>query len=254
MFLVRFDDICPTMNWGIWDQIETVLRDLRIKPILAVIPDNRDPTFKYCDERTDFWDRVRQWQKWGWAIGIHGHQHLYVTADAGILGGSPRSEFAGLGYEEQKRKLERAIAIFRREKIESRLWIAPSHSFDETTLQVLKELGITIISDGLSSRPYVDLKGLTWVPVQISKFRRIYSFCTWTVCLHHNKWAQNQLNQFRHDVTRFCADITSLDDVLSMYGGRSYSLTDTAFKYAYKYALHARRIQRRFMASRGIVE
>lgn len=246
MFLVRFDDICPTMNWDMWDQIETILCDLDIKPILAVIPDNKDKTFEYCQERFDFWDRVRQWQEWNWAIGLHGHQHLYVTKDAGILGPNPYSEFSGLLYEEQKNKLERATAIFRREKIESRLWIAPAHSFDEITLQILKELNITIISDGISFKPYIDLRGLLWVPVQVARIRGIYSFGTWTVCFHHNTWTQQELNRFQQDVTRFRQNISSLDDVLTIYGGRSYSLTDVAFRYVYRYARCIRQIQQKF--------
>jgi hypothetical protein len=249
MFLVRFDDVCPTMNWEIWDQIEPVLRKFNIKPILAVIPDNRDETFHYCEARTDFWDRVRQWQEWNWAIGIHGFQHVYVTEDAGILGRAPYSEFAGLGYKEQKNKLEKAIAIFRREKIESRLWIAPAHTFDETTLQILKELDVKTISDGISFRPYIDPNGLTWVPVQVARFRSIYSFCICTVCLHHNQWTWRELNRFRHDIARFLPHIKSLDDVLSRYGERRHSFTDVAFKQAYKYALCARQVQHRLVAS-----
>lgn len=243
MFLVRFDDICPTMNWDIWDQIESILCDLDIKPILAVIPDNRDQEFKYCDERDNFWDCVRRWQALGWSIGLHGYQHLYVTTNAGLLNWSSFSEFSGLKYEQQKSKLEKAIAIFRHERIEPRIWVAPAHSFDETTLRVLKELGIKIISDGFSFQPYLDLEKLFWIPVQVSRFRSICSFGTWTVCLHHNTWTQKELNRFRHDVTRFRKKITNLDDVLVRHGGRSYSFADLIFKHAYRYALRARRIQ-----------
>ncbi len=42
-YLIRFDDICPTMNWTIWEQVEQVLRTYHVQPILAVVPDNQDP-------------------------------------------------------------------------------------------------------------------------------------------------------------------------------------------------------------------
>ena len=42
-YLLRFDDLCPTMNWGMWDRIEELLVKASIRPIVAVIPDNRDP-------------------------------------------------------------------------------------------------------------------------------------------------------------------------------------------------------------------
>ena len=42
-YLLRFDDLCPTMNWKIWSEIEAVLLERRLKPVLAVVPDNQDP-------------------------------------------------------------------------------------------------------------------------------------------------------------------------------------------------------------------
>ena len=43
----------------------------------------------------DFWARVRGWQARGWAIGLHGYQHRYVTHDGGLVPLNQRSEFAG---------------------------------------------------------------------------------------------------------------------------------------------------------------
>src|SRR5260370_42375028 len=50
----------------------------RLKPILAVVPDNQDPMLKVDAPVADFWDRVRQWQARGWTIALHGYQHRYV--------------------------------------------------------------------------------------------------------------------------------------------------------------------------------
>ena len=41
-FILRFDDLCPTLNWKIWNPIEEFLVEAGIKPILAVVPENRD--------------------------------------------------------------------------------------------------------------------------------------------------------------------------------------------------------------------
>ena len=95
-YLVRFDDICPTMNWSVWTQIEAELRQRNIKPILAVVPDNQDAKLRVDSPRSDFWDCVRGWQALGWTIGLHGYQHRYVTQQSGIVGLNARSEFAGL--------------------------------------------------------------------------------------------------------------------------------------------------------------
>ena len=77
--LLRFDDICPTMNWGTWDAGRGPDGPLGLRPILAVVPDNRDPKLVAGPPRADFWERVRGWQARGWTIALHGYQHLYVT-------------------------------------------------------------------------------------------------------------------------------------------------------------------------------
>ena len=92
-----------------WDRIAAVLDELAIQPIVAIVPDNRDPSLNVAPPREDFWERVRGWQAAGWFIALHGHQHLYETRDAGLMGINPFSEFAGLPYETQKLKLVSAI-------------------------------------------------------------------------------------------------------------------------------------------------
>ena len=85
-YLVRFDDICPTMDWESWDKVEKVLISEGIRPILAVVPDNRDENLIFGKENEHFWSKVRTWKKMGWSIAIHGYQHLYQTNDPGLLG------------------------------------------------------------------------------------------------------------------------------------------------------------------------
>ena len=70
-YLVRFDDLCPTMNWANWRVLEAMLLQAGISPILAVVPDNRDPKLVAGPPAPDFWDHVRAWQARGWAIGLH---------------------------------------------------------------------------------------------------------------------------------------------------------------------------------------
>src|SRR6266496_2489037 len=124
-YLIRFDDICPTMNWKLWSQIEAVLLDLEIRPILAVVPDNQDKKLMVAPPRGQFWEQVREWQTRGWTIGLHGYQHLYVNRESGILGFAQKSEFAGVPANQQEDKLRRAIEIFARESVMPEIWIAP---------------------------------------------------------------------------------------------------------------------------------
>jgi len=155
------------MNWTIWSRIDEILTIRRIKPILAVIPDNRNPAFFIEKGYQSFWDYIRERQRHGWSIGMHGYQHLYVTRCSGILRLNPFSEFAGLPEEEREAKISKAIEVFKANDVRPELWVAPAHSFDEVTIKVLKKYGIGVISDDFSLYPYVDDNGMLWIPQQL---------------------------------------------------------------------------------------
>jgi predicted deacetylase len=212
-YLLRFDDICPTMNWKVWAEIETVLVQRRLKPLLAVVPDNQDPGLQVDPPAGDFWDRVRAWQDRGWTIALHGFQHRYVSRNAGLVAVRKKSEFAGLPTEQQREKLRRGMEILERERITSRVWIAPGNAFDAATVALLPDFGIRVISAGHFQFPYVSPGGMTWVPQQLYYFRPAPAG-VWTVCYHHNQWDGSQPRKFREDVDHYGANIVSLDTVL----------------------------------------
>jgi predicted deacetylase len=218
-YLLRFDDICPTMNWKVWAEIESVLVERQLKPLLAVVPDNRDPVLEVDSPAEDFWDRVRGWQDRGWTIALHGYQHRYLTRNAGMVAVRKKSEFAGLLAEAQREKLQCGVEILKRERITPRVWIAPGNTFDATTAALLPEFGIRIICDGYFRFPYnctlSDGAGgqVTWVPQQLHYFRPAPAG-VWTVCYHHNSWSASQTRKFRQDVHEYGASIASLEEVL----------------------------------------
>lgn len=218
-YLLRFDDICPTMNWEMWSEIEALLIEHQVKPLLAVVPDNQDPTLKVGPPVADFWQRVRNWQARGWTIALHGYQHLYVSRCAGIVAVRKKSEFAGLSAAEQEEKLRRGLEIFEREGVETRVWIAPGHSFDAVTVSLLPKFGIQIISDGYFRYPYATCEGLIWVPMQTYGLRPAPAG-VWTVCFHHNHWTDSDLRKLRGDVERFRGNLWSIEDALSRYRNR----------------------------------
>src|SRR5436190_1480178 len=212
-YLLRFDDICPTMNWRVWAEIETVLVRHQLKPILAVVPDNRDPGLQVDTPVRDFWDRVRAWQDRGWAIALHGFQHRYVTRNAGLVAVRKKSEFAGLRADVQREKLRRGVEIFERERITPRVWIAPGNSFDAVTVALLPEFGIRVISGGYFRRPYIGPGRMAWLPQQMYYFRAAPAG-VWTVCYHHNQWHASRSGRFREEMDRYAASIVSLETVL----------------------------------------
>lgn len=239
-YIIRFDDICPTMNWDIWRKIEKILIQQRVDPILAVVPDNKDSDLMVGEAYSGFWDTVRSWQARGWTIGIHGYQHRYVTDRAGLIGINNRSEFAGLGEQEQEAKLTTAMAIFQREEIAPEVWVAPGHSFDAITLRVLKKFGLNVVSDGLYLSPNIDVNGITYVPQQLWRFRPM-PLGLWTVCYHHNDWNDGDIDRFASDVERYQQHVTSLRIVLKkLYRARNRNLSDAVFSRVCLWVLQTR--------------
>lgn len=70
--LIRFDDICPTMNFEQFHLAETMMDKYQIKPLVGVVPDCRDSDLLISDGKNDFWDYVLALQKKGYTIAMHG--------------------------------------------------------------------------------------------------------------------------------------------------------------------------------------
>jgi predicted deacetylase len=225
-YLVRFDDICPTMDWRVWDRIERILVAQQIKPLLAVVPDNQDPHLVVGPPLPDFWRRVHDWQGRGWAIALHGFQHRYVNENAGMLKITRRSEFAGLSRDEQEFKLRAGVKKFTEQGIVAKAWIAPSHSFDRVTVELLPQVGLRVISDGLSVLPFASKNGVTWVPQQMWERFQPRARGVWTVCCHHNNWNEARLEHFCQQVIDFRQNITTLDEVVSRWPARVPDVRD----------------------------
>jgi predicted deacetylase len=238
-FLLRFDDICPTINWVVWQKLEEVMTSEGVCPILSVIPDNQDPNLHEDSPNEAFWERVRRWQARGWTIGLHGYQHRYVTKDPGIVGLKHYSEFAGVPIAEQRTKLQQGTEIFKREGIRADVWVAPAHSFDRNTIQVLTELGIRTISDGLALYPHRDSQNIMWVPQQLWRFREV-PFGVWTICIHSKDDLYLDAEHFRRCIQQYKSAMTSLPEVVQMYSQRKHTLIDGLFGNVWHFAIRAK--------------
>lgn len=236
-FIIRFDDFCPTMNWIIWEQIESILEKYKVRPIVAIVPDNQDNHLRVAEANPDFWNRVRKWQSQGWTIGLHGWQHCYTTLDAGLVGIKGYSEFAGLPLVIQEKKIRDGLDIFSAQQVRADLWVAPGHSFDQNTLQALRRNGINIVSDGYFLTP-VCWQEMIWLPQQLWRFRDM-PFGTWTICYHHNTWGQRELIKFENDIKSFQTKIISADEALLEV--HPYTLTDYLVSYLWLLAIRAKR-------------
>ena len=213
-YLLRMDDACPTMDSRKWQMLEDLFDKLGIKPVVAVVPDNQDPELQYDRPNPKFWDKVRSWQAKGWTIAMHGYQHvMHHTTSKLILPFYQRSEFAGLTYEEQATKIQRARRTFEAQGVEPTVWIAPAHCFDRLTLEAIRaETPIRIISDGIARNPYVE-DGFFWIPQQLWGLTEKHDGL-WTVCLHPNTMSDPQIAMLRKSLAdSFLGRVVSLNDV-----------------------------------------
>jgi predicted deacetylase len=185
-YLIRLDDACPTMDKQKWQRMEEILDQFHIKPLVGIIPDNHDPDLMINDYDPLFWNKVRAWQKKGWAIAMHGYDHVYLTEQGGINPIHKHSEFAGLDLEQQRGKIKLGIKKMQSEEVYPRCFFAPSHTFDLNTLEALRlESNIEIISDTFARFPY-KMFGFIFIPQQFGAFRVIKFGGIWTFCLHPN--------------------------------------------------------------------
>lgn len=213
-YLLRVDDACHGMDRHRWGAIEALFDRLNIKPLVAVVPDNLDSDLDIDDPDPQFWQKVRCWQEKGWTIAMHGYQHILRKTDAKmILPFYGHSEFAGLNFEEQSKKIRNSWKVFLENGIHPTVWIAPAHCFDWTTVAALKaETSIRMISDGIARDIYVEQE-FHWLPQQLWNLQE-KSSGLWTVCLHPNSMTEEDISGLGRKIEEsYSSRIVGLDDV-----------------------------------------
>lgn len=161
---IRIDDITPDMDWERFHTFKEILDKLDIKPLIGVVPDNRDDNLHRAEAYDDFWEYVRELQDSGWCIALHGYQHIYTTLKGGLFPLNRFSEFAGIPLPRQRMMIQEGTEILKRHGISTDIFMAPAHSYDRNTLKALKEFGYNKITDGFGKSPY-RWQGLTFYPI-----------------------------------------------------------------------------------------
>lgn len=154
--MLRLDDACPTMNALKWDKMERLLNKYQIKPIVGIIPDNKDEAFDFPFDNT-FWNKCLRWQENGWVIAQHGlHHKLRHHRAKGYfqLAVEHTTEFAGDPFAKQREMLLEGKEILESHGIHPVCFFAPCHTFDKTTVDAVKDIGYRFISDGYAFHAY----------------------------------------------------------------------------------------------------
>ena len=208
--IVRFDDICPNINWEVFLYIKNKLQDLGIRSLLGVIPDNKDKSLLDYEYKENFFDLVNNFKNYGDTIAQHGTHHEYTTNSAGILNINKRSEFAGHDFNYQYNLIKKGMEILERNNCSQKVFMAPSHSFDENTLIVLSKLGFKSISDGYGFFPYKKM-GIDFVP-QISSRPFNTGFGLATLCIHSNNINEREIKKLIEFLSFYRSRIISFEE------------------------------------------
>ena len=194
---VRMDDITPDMDWERFLAFKEILDAAGIRPLIGVVPDNKDENLHRAKAAGDFWEYIKDLQESGWSIALHGWQHIYTTKKGGLFPLNRFSEFAGVPYEKQKEMLANGTEILRQHGIVTDIFMAPAHSYDKNTLLALKELGYTRMTDGFGKKPY-RWKGLTFYPISFMMSRSLKKKRGYTtMVIHANEIDEEGMARYR---------------------------------------------------------
>ena len=218
--IIRMDDITPDMDWAKFERIRGILDKYNIKPLIGVVPDCRDELLHFNEPRDDFFEVIKGLMDNGWEVAQHGTYHVYETEDTGLLDINPFSEFAGLPYESQLEKIKTGQDILSGKGINTQIFMAPGHTYDENTLDALKALGFTALTDGLYDKPYIR-NGIICVPCRLARIDRLTGIDT--LCIHSNLMSDGEIDELETYIRSHTEDIISFSSLLAKNEVMDYS-------------------------------
>jgi hypothetical protein len=247
-YLLRFDDLCPTHDHSLWNRFEMLIAEFGIQPILAIVPDNRDPALELAPPDPQFWSRMRTLQAAGATIGLHGFRHLCVSRSRSLVPLCPESEFAGVREATQREWIRQGLEILRGNGLNPTVWVAPRHGFDRATLSPLREESIAIVSDGFARRPFLR-EGLVWIPQQL--WSPVVKPCgLWTICLHADSATNAQVEELREFLSKRADNFTSVERALKEWKPDPLNPAERIQSAAAVLRIRTRKMLRRVLAPR----
>lgn len=225
-YLLRFDDLCPTVCRERWQACCALIEEFRLRPILAIVPDNRDPELEISPPDAGFWDQMLAMERTGATVALHGYRHLCVSRGRSLLPLHRESEFAGVATETQRSWIREGLGILRGRGLGPKMWAAPRHGFDRNTLMALRAEGIEVLSDGFARRPF-ERGGFIWIPQQL--WGPVHkSAGLWTICVHPNTIGDAQIAALRSFLGSHREQFTAVDLILPEWPHGELTLPERA--------------------------
>lgn len=242
MYLLRLDDASEYMDVEKWDTIGILLDKYDIKPIIGVIPNNQDESLVNTYQPDfNFWKKVKIWATKGWTLALHGYTHVYSSNSGGINPVNFKSEFAGLSLDKQQEKIRRGIQVFEEHQLNPKIFFAPAHTFDMTTLEALKtESHIRIISDTIANNIY-KINEFYFIPQQSGRVRRL-PFKIATFCYHPNTMPDKDFEELERFLIKYRNKFTTFDELI--FEDRMPDLYDEFLKKMYFFIRRIRNLVR----------
>ena len=221
--IIRLDDIAENMNWDFMNKIEILFDNYSIKPVLGVIPNNKDKDLLKYPYKENFWEKVRAWQKKGWEISMHGNTHVYENQSKkkDYFGYGGNSEFYGHSLEKQSHKIREGLNKFKSEKVEVRSFYAPNHTYDLNTFTALKINGINQVIDGYGLFPHTE-NDIDFIP-QLFYKNILLPFGIQSTQVHLNYYSDKEIIQFEKFIKKKYQKIITYDEALNKINNSAFS-------------------------------
>jgi len=235
-YIIRLDDACHQMPLEKWGIFENYFNKRGIKPIIGVIPMNKDPKMGSSFNK-NFWSYIKKLENNGWSIAMHGLNHLFQKTNPknSFFNFGDKSEFVGKSLDDQQRILTKSLKIFEKNKISPSLFMAPSHTFDSSTLKALElSTKIKIITDGFSFRPF-KISNFYFLPQQLWSVKKM-PLGLFTICIHPTTMNEAEIELLLDEIKSISNNIISIDD-LNFKKIKKYNFVDFLFTFLYKIAL-----------------
>lgn len=221
--LIRIDDVAENMNWKLMKKCEVLFDQYNIKPLLGVIPNNKDIELLKYEKIDAFWEKVRGWQKKEWEISMHGLTHIYdqETKKKDYFNYGGRSEFCGHNFETQVSRIKNGLKKFNEENIKIKSFFAPNHTYDKNTFKALSNCGIENVIDGYGLIPYTE-KDINFIP-QLFYKEIMLPFGIQSTQLHLNYWQEKDFVNFEKFINKNYRKIISFNEAVQRVNNNFFS-------------------------------
>lgn len=221
-FILRLDDIFPYMDFRKFKRLRDLFLRFKIPAVLGLIPDCRARhLFFRKTPFKQFVKEIRFLEKRGWEIAMHGYTHELLRRNKGILKINQASEFAGLSYNDQFRRVQKGKMILEKMGFQIETFIAPWHSFDKNTFKALVSSGFKIVSDGLGIYPWKE-QNLLFIPQILWQAPDKIEQGIYTLCLHSSYLTYQDIEELSSFLYKIKEKTTTCREVKDWFFHQTY--------------------------------